>query len=219
MATEDARQADAKSAGTTDRAPAWVRGLLAYIGLSLAVGAVWMTVTYGAKVLAGVGWAGVPGRFEVVECVDVETTVDRGVARTRYCTGTFHPDDGGPDIEHVLIKGGRGDAYEPTPPGSRCYGDSPDEPWWCADGPTSVAARYLDGEAWTFGSGLWVPGSLTVLALCGFGLSTLLILHQLVWPDPGRRPRRLRRRVHDFTAVGGIAFVAFLVALAFDVNS
>lgn len=214
MATEDARPTD-----TSGRAPAWARGLFAYIGLSLAMGAVMMTVTFGAQVLAGAGWVGVPGRFEVVKCVDVESpAADRGVVRTHYCTGTFHPDDGGPEIEDITLKGGWGDAYAPTPLGSRCYGDWPDEPWWCQEGPTSVAARFADGEAWTLGSGMWVPGSITVLALCGFGLSVLLILYQLVWPDAGRRPRWLARCRYGFTALGGIAFVVLLIALASEVN-
>lgn len=214
MATEDERARD-----TTGRASLWVRGILALLGLSLTVDAVRFVATYGAKFLAGAGWVGTPGRFEVESCVDVTTQHDRYAVRTRYCSGTFHPDDAGPGIEHVLIKGGRGDAYAPPSEGSWCSLDTPHRPSWCGDGQTSVAARYVHGEAWTFGSGMWVPGSIAVLGLCGFVLALLLILCQLVWPDPGRRPRWLRRRVYNACVVGAISFVVLVIALAFEVNS
>ncbi|WP_367319921.1 hypothetical protein [Streptomyces sp. HUAS ZL42] len=215
MATEDGG-----SPATVDRPSVAVRGVLAYIGLSIAVGGLYMAVVFGARVLAGAGWVGTPGRLAVEECVDVESvTSDRDTVRTYWCSGTFHPDDGGPEIEDVTLKGGRGDAYVPPRPGSRCYGDRPDRPWWCeGDRPTSVAVRYLDGKAWMFGSGMWLPGTVALLGLCGSGLGLLLVAHQLVWPDPERRPRWLRRATYGCCGAGMAGWLAFLAALAFDVN-
>ncbi|MFD4142114.1 hypothetical protein [Streptomyces sp. NPDC058572] len=211
---------DGESAITTDRTSLAFRGISTYFALSLAIAGLYVAWLFGAKVLAGAGWVGTPGRLAVERCVDQESTSSDGdVVRTYWCSGTFRPDDGGPEIEHVTLKGGRGDAYVPPQPGSWCYGDSPDRPWWCkGDRPTSVAVRYLGGEAWMFGNGLFVPGSVSFLGLCGFGLGLLLTLHQMVWPDPERRPRWLRRRIYDICVVGTLGWVVLLAALAFDVN-
>ncbi|MEV6399057.1 hypothetical protein AB0M39_30465 [Streptomyces sp. NPDC051907] len=215
MATQDG-----ESATTTARASLAFRGVSAYFALSLAIAGLYVAWLFGAKVLAGAGWVGAPGRLAVERCVDQESTSSDGaVVRTSWCSGAFRPDDGGPEIEHVMLKGGRGDAYLPPRRGSRCYGNAPDRPWWCkGDQPTSVAVRYLDGEAWTFGSGLLVPGPVSLLGLCGFGVGLLLTLQQTVWPDPERRPRWLRRRIYDICVVGTLSWVVLLAALAFDVN-
>ncbi|MEU0395932.1 hypothetical protein ABZ208_24720 [Streptomyces sp. NPDC006208] len=78
--------------------------------------------------------------------------------------------------------------------------------------------RHLRGEAWMFGNGLLVPGPVALLGLCGFGLGLLLTLQQMMWPDPERRPRWLRRRIYDICVVGALSWVVLLAALAFDVN-
>lgn len=211
---------DGGPAAATERAPVVVRSVFACIGASIAVVGLWVAVLFGAKVLAGAGWAGTPGRLAVETCVDTESaSADRVTVRTRWCSGTFRPDDGGAEIEHVTLKGGAGAAYVPPRPGSRCYGDSPDRPWWCkGDRPTSVAVRYLDGQAWMFGSGLLLPGAVALLGLCGFGLGLLLGVHQLVWPAPERRPPWMRRTMYGVGVIGAAGAAGLLLALAFDVN-
>ncbi|MEV8596125.1 hypothetical protein [Streptomyces sp. NPDC052012] len=86
------------------------------------------------------------------------------------------------------------------------------------DQPTSVAVGYLGGEAWMFGNGLFVPGPVSLLGLCGFGLGVLLTLRLMVWPNSERRPLWLRRRICDICGIGTLSWLVLLAALAFDVN-
>jgi hypothetical protein len=195
------------------------RLFFACLGLYLIVVGLGVAWAGGAKVLAGAGWAGEKGRLAVEKCVDeTHEDSDHQTVRTYYCYGTFRPADGGKEIEDVLLKGGRGEAYERRS-GVYCNEDTVDRPWWCpAEDPAPVAVRYVDGEAWIFGSGMFLPGSVVLFGLCGLGLALLVITHQVVWPDPERRPWWLKRSQFVVGWVFGAAVAMLLIALAFDVN-
>ncbi|GAA2750029.1 hypothetical protein [Kitasatospora cinereorecta] len=160
-------------------------GLL-YVALNVVAVGLWALVHFGSETLAGAGLVGERGTLKVTSCQDRAYSTDHGGSgTTHHCYGDFRPDNGGPEVEGVELRGGSGDAYL-TP--NSCKGSRSDKPWWCGgEHPDSVRARYVHGDAWIWGSGAALPtgGALLGAAVVGAGL--LIASRTLKKP----RPRRL----------------------------
>ncbi|GAA4836240.1 hypothetical protein [Kitasatospora terrestris] len=192
----------AEGGGTARRIGLW------YVALNVVAVGLWVLVHFGSQTLAGAGLVGDRGMLKVTECQDHSSSTEHGgTVWTHHCYGDFRPDGGGPVVEGVELRGGSGDTYL-TP--SSCRGDRANQPWWCkGEHPDSVRARYVDDDAWIWGSGVLAPTGAAVMGLAVVGGGLLIGSRTLKEP----RPRWLTKAPVVLCVAGSVGFVVVMLGL------
>ncbi|MFF1869229.1 hypothetical protein [Kitasatospora herbaricolor] len=167
----------AEGGGSTRQYGLW------FAALNVVAVGLWVLVHFGSETLAGAGLVGERGMLKVTGCQDRSYSTEHGGSgTTHHCYGDFRPDDGGPVVEGVELRGGSGDAYLVS---GSCRNSRPNQPWWCGgEHSDSVRARYVNGDAWTWGDGVLLPTGVSLMGAAVFGAGALIASRTLAEPRP-----------------------------------